>query len=75
MHRPEGDQYRILFEHSSDAHFIFDESGITDCNNAMIRLLRAEERSIGMHHAGGYSSLIEAGSLFNWQRLQAVTYE
>ena len=34
-----------------------------------------EERSIGMHHAGGYSSPIEARSLFNWQRLQAVTYE
>ena len=53
MHRPEGDQYRILFEHSSDAHFIFDESGITDCNNAMIRLLRAPDKShvLALHPA------------------------
>lgn len=42
--RPDGDQYRVLFEHSSDAHFIFDETGITDCNDATIRLLQAEDR-------------------------------
>jgi sigma-B regulation protein RsbU (phosphoserine phosphatase) len=49
----EGDRYRILFEHSSDAHFIFDETGITDCNDATIRLLRANGRShvLALHPA------------------------
>ena len=36
-----GDRFRILFEHSSDAHLIFDETGITDCNDATIELLKA----------------------------------
>jgi PAS domain S-box-containing protein len=53
MHRSEGDRYRILFEHSSDAHFIFDETGITDCNDATIRLLRAKDKShvLALHPA------------------------
>lgn len=38
------DRYRILFENSSDAHFIFDESGIIDCNAATVRLLGADNR-------------------------------
>lgn len=39
------DRYRILFEHSSDAHFIVDDTGIIDCNDATIQLLRAADRS------------------------------
>lgn len=39
------DRFRILFEHSSDAHLIFDETGITDCNEATIKLLRAADRA------------------------------
>ena len=42
--RTDGDRYRTLFENSSDAHFIVDETGITDCNEATIRLL--ERRKI-----------------------------
>ena len=51
--RAEGDRYRILFEHSSDAHFIFDETGITDCNDATIRLLGASDRNhvLALHPA------------------------
>ncbi len=41
----DGDRYRILFENSSDPHFIFDETGITDCNDAMIRLLGAHDKN------------------------------
>lgn len=53
MSRSEADRYRILFEHSSDAHLIFDESGITDCNEATIRLLRAGDRKqvLALHPA------------------------
>src|SRR5437588_12054113 len=41
----QGDRFRILFEHSSDAHFIHDETGITDCNDACIKLLKATDKS------------------------------
>ncbi len=30
------DRYRVLFNSSSDAHFIVDETGIVDCNEAML---------------------------------------
>jgi sigma-B regulation protein RsbU (phosphoserine phosphatase) len=48
-----GDRFRVLFEHSSDAHFIFDETGITDCNDATIQLLKATDKShvLSLHPA------------------------
>src|SRR5262249_30153156 len=47
------DRFRVLFEHSSDAHFIFDETGITDCNEATIQLLKATDRAqvLALHPA------------------------
>lgn len=38
------DRFRALFDHSSDAHLIFDERGITDCNDAAVALLGARDR-------------------------------
>lgn len=38
-------RFRVLFEHSSDAHLIFDAGGITDCNPAAVRLLGAADRA------------------------------
>ena len=35
----------MLFDHSSDPHIIWDATGITDCNEAMIRLVGASEKS------------------------------
>lgn len=35
----------VLFEHSSDAHLIFDARGIIDCNNAAIAMLRCEDKA------------------------------
>ncbi len=48
-----GDRFRVLFEHSSDAHFIFDETGITDCNAATVKLLRATDKAqvLALHPA------------------------
>jgi PAS domain S-box-containing protein len=48
-----GDRFRVLFEHSSDAHLIFDETGITDCNDATVTLLKAPDRShvLSLHPA------------------------
>src|SRR5262245_21576599 len=48
-----GNRFRVLFEHSSDAHFIFDETGITDCNDATVKLLKAADRSqvLSLHPA------------------------
>ena len=47
------DRFRVLFEHSSDAHFIFDGTGITDCNEATVRLLRAADKAqvLSLHPA------------------------
>ena len=47
------DRFRVLFEHSSDAHLIFDETGITDCNAATIDLLKATDKSqvLALHPA------------------------
>jgi two-component system, sensor histidine kinase and response regulator len=47
------EKFRLIFEHSSDAHLLFDETGIVDCNNATLRILRCEGKSrlIGKHPA------------------------
>jgi PAS domain S-box-containing protein len=47
------DRFRVLFEHSSDAHLIFDETGITDCNAATVELLKATDRAqvLALHPA------------------------
>ena len=38
------DKFRLLFEHSSDAHFIMINEKITDCNEAAVNLLRCSSR-------------------------------
>ncbi len=38
------DKYRLLFEHSADAHFIMIDGVITDCNDAAIQLLKGKCR-------------------------------
>src|SRR5258708_26199943 len=49
----QNDRFRVLFEHSSDAHFIFDETGITDCNDATVELLKAVDKAqvLALHPA------------------------
>jgi PAS domain S-box-containing protein len=34
------ERFRVLFERSSDAHLLFDEKGVVDCNDATLRMLR-----------------------------------
>ena len=47
------DRFRILFDHSSDPHFIFMEGGITDCNDATIQILKlkGKEDVLKLHPA------------------------
>ncbi len=48
------DVLRVLFEKSSDAHILFDETeGIVDCNDATLRLIGPREKSeiLGKHPA------------------------
>jgi sigma-B regulation protein RsbU (phosphoserine phosphatase) len=47
------DKFQILFDRSTDPHIIFDATGITDCNDAMIRLLGASDKSrvLSLHPA------------------------
>src|ERR1700738_4546124 len=46
-------KFQILFDRSTDPHIIFDATGITDCNDAMIRLLGAPDKSrvLSLHPA------------------------
>ena len=39
------DKFRVLFEHSSDPHFIFMEGGITDCNDATVQILKLKGKN------------------------------
>ena len=41
---PSNDRFRVLFEHSSDAHLIFDDTGILDCNRAAVKTLRCDDK-------------------------------
>ncbi len=43
--RSSEEKFRVLFEWSTDAHLLFDESGITDCNQATITMLRAQDKA------------------------------
>ncbi len=38
------ERFRVLFEQSSDAHLIFGDEGIIDCNDAASRMLRYDSR-------------------------------
>lgn len=43
------ERFRVLFERSSDAHLLYDERGVIDCNDATLRTLRysSKEAIIG----------------------------
>jgi len=43
--RAADEKFRVLFEQSSDAHLLFDDKGIIDCNNAAIQMLRCPDKS------------------------------
>lgn len=47
------ERFRVLFERSSDAHLLFDEGGIIDCNPAAVALLRCMDKSqvLSLHPA------------------------
>lgn len=54
------DKFRLLFEHSSDAHFILIDNGITDCNEAAVKLLRASSKNdVLSHHAAKFSPALQ----------------
>ncbi len=46
-------RFRVLFEHSTDPHLLFDDSGIVDCNNAAVTLLKCDcrEQLLATHPA------------------------
>ncbi len=47
------EKFRVLFEYSSDAHLLFDESGVIDCNNAALAMVGCVDRKriLGLHPA------------------------
>jgi PAS domain S-box-containing protein len=38
------ERFRVLFERSSDAHLLYDERGVIDCNDATLRMLHADNK-------------------------------
>src|SRR5262249_57174738 len=51
--RRPGDTFGALLEPSSDALFIFDATGIPDCNDATVQLLKAADKAhvLSLHPA------------------------
>jgi len=47
------ERFRMLFERSTDAHLLFEESGVIDCNQAAVDMLRcaSKEEIFGRHPA------------------------
>lgn len=47
------DRFRVLFEQSSDAHLLFDDNGIIDCNAAALTMMRCSDKArlLGVHPA------------------------
>ncbi len=39
------DRFRTLFDHASDPHFIFMDGGITDCNDATVKILKLKNKN------------------------------
>jgi PAS domain S-box-containing protein len=38
------ERFRVLFEHSTNAHLLFDDTGIIDCNQAAVDMLGYEDK-------------------------------
>lgn len=47
------ERFRVLFEQSSDAHLLFDDAGIIDCNAAALTVMRCTDKArlLGVHPA------------------------
>ncbi len=45
------ERFRVLFEQSSDAHLLFDDDGIIDCNAAALTMMRCTDKArlLGVH--------------------------
>ena len=39
------ERFRVLFEHSSEAHFLINAQGILDCNRAALQMLRCPDKA------------------------------
>lgn len=40
------ERFTVLFNHSTDAHLLFDETGIIDCNQAAVKLMNAKSKDV-----------------------------
>ncbi|AOP34389.1 hybrid sensor histidine kinase/response regulator [Leptospira tipperaryensis] len=40
------EKFKLLFEHSSEPHVLYDESGIFECNPATLNILRCEDKNL-----------------------------
>lgn len=50
------ERFKILFEYSTDAHLLYDQSGIIDCNEATVKMLGARSRQeVFTHHPAIFS--------------------
>jgi PAS domain S-box-containing protein len=50
------ERQRVIFEASTDAHLLVDETGIIDCNNAAVQMLKfASKDELMKHHPAEFS--------------------
>ena len=44
------EKFRVLFEYSTDPHMLYDSTGIIDCNEATVRILKGSKKSDVVGH-------------------------
>ncbi|GAB5402556.1 MAG: hypothetical protein Aurels2KO_07870 [Aureliella sp.] len=75
----EAELRNVLFEQSSDAHLLFDESGIIECNQAAVEMLRFKDKqSLLASHPAEFSPKVQPDgreSLEKCIEMDALAYE
>ena len=63
------DRFRLLFDHSSEAHFIMVGDSITDCNDAAVKLLKATcKDQVLSYHPRKFSPLYQPDGMLSSEK-------
>ncbi|CAI7881848.1 unnamed protein product, partial [Closterium sp. NIES-54] len=67
------EKFRLLFDFSSDGYLVFDETGITECNEAAVRCLRCPDKaSLLGHHPALFSPLKQPDGQLSKEKAKAM---
>jgi diguanylate cyclase (GGDEF)-like protein/PAS domain S-box-containing protein len=65
------EMFRVLFENSSDAHLVIDETGIIDCNSQAIDWLKCSDKSqLISHHPSIFSPVVQPDGRLSSEKSQ-----